>query len=831
MTPNATACLIDGSHFIHRAFNGMPEILTSSGEQKAVIISFYNLVKKAMDSKRFSHVVVTFDHHGKNFRHALLPSYKAARPEKPEALLEQERHLIDVLPKLGVTTIVKAGVEADDVIGTLAMYFNSIGYAVEIYTGDKDFSQLVSDTITLFNPMGNKRVGIEEVKNKFGIEPSKVAEVLALSGDKSDGIDGVPGIGTTTAANLLNQYGSINGIVDHIDEVKGKRGKVLKENIDSLPLFLKLTTIDCNVDLPLDESHYLIKPADPDSVNAFLSRFELRGAPVKPEQSKPASHESKITLTKEMWMDWFSAALSSKQLYLCLPEGSTVLSLLTDDDKGVALTESKLKNEVIINDLKHILNDPLKIKVTIDSKRVIQFLASHGFNVVGLTHDVGIQAYVINSRDQLVLTHPEAIKQAHLTQWPIILNDSVLLTLYRDLDLPLVSVLREMEAYGVRVDKSHIQGLDKQALKKMTSISEAIFKMTKGPFNISSPREVGAALNTYNKVTSAKGGLAGGAVDAGALNLMAEKGNVLASKIIDYRKVAKIKSAYTESLPKFINTQGEIHTTFHQARAVTGRITSTDPCLLNIPVKSAIGRRLREAFLPKSPNRSIVSMDYSQIDLKVMAHLSQDKALINAFNLDSDIHKGTASELFSVPVTDVTEEQRRYAKEVNFGLIFGISAAGLSKKLGITPAKAQGYIDNYFARYPDVYRYMNGNKAFAKEHGYIETLLGRRIYLPDIKSGDTKARHHAERLAINGAVQGSSAEIIKMAMLSLSSHIKNTGSDMKMMMQVYDEIVLDVPDAEVERLSNLAAMMENAATLVVPLTVDIGIGKNWSEAH
>ncbi len=897
---NKLLVLVDGSSYLYRAFHAMPSLTNSKGEPTGAVYGVTNMLRRLLKDYDPAHVAVVFDAKGKTFRDEMYPEYKANRPPMPNELRSQIEPIHAIVRAMGLPLLSIEGVEADDVIGTLAKQAEEQGMKVLVSTGDKDMAQLVNEHVTLVNTMTETTMDPDGVSEKFGIPPERIIDYLALIGDTVDNVPGVPKVGPKTAVKWLQDYGSLDGIIEHADEFKGKVGEYLRDSLQQLPLSKELVTIKCDVEMELKPLQLERESPDQNALRDLYSQLEFKtwlsellsgGGDAPVEEAQPANAESEY----EVVLDWktFDAwlkKLEQAELFAFDTE-TTSLDYMDAMNVGVSFAveahkaayvpvahnypgaPQQLPRNEVLEKLKPLLESDKHLKVGQNLKYDKSVLANHGITLRGIAHDTMLESYVLDSTatrhdmDSLALKYlghknisyeevagkgakqigfnevaleqagPYAAEDAditlrlHQTLWPKLEATPTLATLYRELEVPLLSILSRMERNGVLVDKAMLEQQSGELAQKMTTIEKAAYDAAGETFNLGSPKQIQAilfdklGLPVLKKTPKGQPSTAEEVLDELALDYP------LPRLILEHRSMSKLKSTYTDKLPLMINlTTGRVHTSYHQAVAATGRLSSSDPNLQNIPVRTEEGRRIRQAFIAP-PGYRIVAADYSQIELRIMAHLSGDEGLLKAFTAGEDIHRATAAEVFGEPLEAVTADQRRSAKAINFGLIYGMSAFGLAKQLGIERAAAQNYVDLYFARYPGVKAYMDSTRELAKEQGYVETVFGRRLYIPDINSSNGQRRQYAERTAINAPMQGTAADIIKRAMLAVDAWLADQ-PDIHMIMQVHDELVFEVPEARVDEVSGkIIELMSGAAALRVPLVVEAGSGTNWDEAH
>ncbi|WAR45112.1 DNA polymerase I [Methylomonas rapida] len=900
--------LVDGSSFLFRAFHAVPPLTNAQGEPTNAVYGVSNMLRKLINDYPTPYFAVVFDAPGKTFRHELYDQYKAHRPPMPDDLRVQIKPLHDLIRALGLPLIIEEGVEADDVLGSLAQNAARQGFEVIISTGDKDMAQLVDDKITLENTMTNTRMDIAGVEEKFGVKPAQIIDYLALMGDAVDNIPGVPKVGPKTAAKWLQQYGTLDNLIDHADEIKGKIGDNLREALPQLPLSRELTTIKCDVALHYGLDDLKRKDADMAALkdqlghlgfSSWLKTLNGEGGAVAStpaRASEPAAKPAPVEKSYQcllsqadfdVWLDKLKHAelfaFDTETTSLNYSEAQIVgVSFAVEAGKAAYLplahdyadVPPQLDRQAVLDALKPLLEAPAKPKLGQNLKYDAHVLKNHGITLRGVQHDTMLESYVLNSTaskhnmDDLAkhylgieTIHYEdvagkgakqigfaevAIEQAteyaaedaditwrlhqalsrQLQQFP------KQWALYNDIEVPLIGVLTRVEENGVLIDCA---ALDQQSLElanRMIGIEQQAHDLAGSAFNLGSPKQIQDILYDRMKLPVLKKTPKGQpSTDESVLQELALD-YALPKLILDFRGMSKLKSTYTDKLPQQINPKtGRVHTSYQQAVAATGRLSSTDPNLQNIPIRSEEGRKIRQAFIAP-PGYKIVAADYSQIELRIMAHLSGDAGLLNAFSQGVDVHSATAAEVFEVDISQVTHDLRRSAKAINFGLIYGMSAFGLAQQLGLSRNQAQAYIDLYFSRYPGVKHYMDNIREQAKQQGFVETLFGRRLYLPDINARNAAQRQYAERTAINAPMQGTAADIIKRAMIDCDQWIQNSGADVKMIMQVHDELVFEVAESKLDAsMERIRAIMSGAAQLHVPLLVEVGSGENWDQAH
>jgi DNA polymerase-1 len=890
--------LIDGSSYLYRAFHALPSLSNSQGEPTGALHGVLTMINKLVREHPDAKIGVVFDAPGKTFRDDIYPEYKATRPPMPDELREQVGPILDAVKAMGLPLLQVEDVEADDVIGTLCAAAATDELNVLVSTGDKDLAQLVNDRVTLVNTMNDSVLDRDAVKAKFDVYPEQIIDYLALVGDSSDNIPGVPKVGAKTAAKWLNAYGTADELVARADEIKGKVGDSLRDNVDSLKLSRELATIRQDVDLPVGLAD--LQPADPDtdSLRELYGHFELRtllkqldddrGAPAAAADSPEGNYET--ILDWASFDSWLEAIMAAD--LVAFDTETTSLDYMTAEVVGLSVAiepgraayvplahdypgaPEQLPRDAVLEKLRPFLESGEHRKVGHHLKYDAHVLARHGVRLEGMAFDSMLESYVLNSvasrhdmdstarlylgRDtihyedvagkgakQLTFNQvdldtaaPYAAEDAdvtlqlHATLWAKLCEIEPLREVYTTIEQPLVPVLFEMEETGVLIDRQMLAQQSRELAETMAKLETQAHELAGGPFNLGSPKQLQEIL--FDKLELPVIRKTPKGQPSTAEDVLAELAAdyELPRVIIDYRSVSKLKSTYTDKLPLQIKeSTGRVHTSYHQAVAATGRLSSTDPNLQNIPIRTPEGRRIRQAFVAPE-GHLLLAADYSQIELRIMAHLSGDEGLISAFANDMDIHSATAAEVFELGIDDVTADHRRSAKAINFGLMYGMSAFGLGKQLGIPRGQAQEYIDLYFDRYPGVKAYMDGIREKASKQGYVETVFGRRLYLPEINARNTQRRQYAERSAINAPMQGTAADIIKRAMISTHDWLGRSRSGARMIMQVHDELVFEVPEDKAGSVAEkISTIMCGAAELSVDLRVDIGTGSNWDEAH
>jgi DNA polymerase-1 len=922
---NKTLLLVDGSSYLYRAFHAMPDLRNAEGAPTGAIYGMINMLRKLRNDYSAAYIACVFDAKGKTFRDDLYTEYKANRPPMPDDLARQIEPIHEAVKALGWPILMVEGIEADDVIGTLAVQAVQHGMKAVVSTGDKDMAQLVNEHVTLINTMSNEKFDRDGVIAKFGVPPERIVDYLSLIGDTVDNVPGVAKVGPKTAVKWLTQFGSLDEIITRAADIGGAVGGNLREALDWLPQARTLVTIKTDCDLAkhmvsIPES-LVAKPADNEALIDFFKRYgfrtwlrELNGESttgVRPAtqvhqgqangagqtdlfSASDASNavtttEYETVLTEEQldrWLDNINgAALTSVDTETTSldPMQAQLVGISLSCKPGVAAyipvahryqgVPAHLSREFVLSRLKPWLEDENKPKVGQHLKYDSHIFANHGVTLRGIAHDTLLESYVFESHkshdmDSMALRHlnrktitfeevcgkgagqlcfdevpieratdyaaedADVTLQLHNVMWPHIEKSEGLRYIYEKIEVPTAVVLQKIERNGVLIDTQLLTAQSNELGKRMMEMEAQAYELAGQPFNLNSPKQIGEIFFNKLQLPVVKKTPSGTpSTDEEVLQKLAEN-YPLPKILLDYRGLSKLKSTYTDKLPKMVDPKsGRVHTNYAQAVAVTGRLASNEPNLQNIPVRTAEGRRIREAFIAP-PGSVIVSADYSQIELRIMAHISGDENLLRAFAEGEDIHRATAAEIFGVTPQEVTSEQRRYAKVINFGLIYGMSAFGLASNLGIERSAAQMYIDKYFQRYPAVAQYMADTRTQAKECGYVETVFGRRLWLPEINSPNGPRRQGAERAAINAPMQGTAADLIKLSMIAVQEWLEAERLQSKMVMQVHDELVLEVPEAELSYIQKrLPELMSGVGKLKVPLTAEVGVGKNWDEAH
>lgn len=807
--------LIDGSSYLYRAFHALPPLVNSKGQATGAIFGVASMVKKLRAQYQPEKMAVIFDAKGKTFRSDLYADYKAHRPPMPPELRTQIEPLHAIIKAMGIPLLCIQGVEADDVIGTLAHQATQQKMDVVISSGDKDLTQLVNKHITLINTMTNKKMDRAAVIEKFGVPPELIIDYFTLVGDTADNIPGVPNVGPKTAAKWLQAYESLAGVIDHANEIKGKVGENLRAHFPLLPIAKQLVTIKCDVDLGLDLHDLTLHIEDSPTLKSLYQTLEFNSWF---QEEKPAIQ----TGTLNEALEYIQAT-------------KTMIFSMHSDTCSLAFAHHKMIKTTAFNALKALFENPSIQKIGHDIKKSMLYLAKQEIQLAGVEADTMLESYVCNSvagphdteHDNALVT-----QKLHASFSSTLQANKGLAYIFHDIEMPLIPILARMEQQGVLVDREKLAAQSQALGQRLSVIEEKAFQLAGEVFNLQSPNQLQVILYEKLGLPVSKKTPKGQASTAESVLTELALDYPLPKLILEHRQLSKLKLTYTDQLPKQINPKtGRIHSSFHQAVTTTGRLSSSDPNLQNIPVRSEEGRRIRQAFIAPEGYR-LISADYSQIELRIMAHLSQDAGLLSAFQQNVDIHAATASEIFGIPLDNVSHEQRRSAKAINFGLIYGMSAFGLAKQLNIEPQIARRHIERYFERYPGVLDYMNNTRKQAHEKGYVETLFGRRLYLPSINTSNKMQEQAAERMAINAPMQGTAADVIKLAMIAIDPLLEQEKKTIKLIMQVHDELVFEVLASQASAYAEkIKQGMEHATELSVPLIVDVGIGDNWDEAH
>lgn len=922
--------LVDGSSYLYRAYHAFPPLTNGSGEPTGAMYGVLNMLRSLLLQYRPSHVAVVFDAKGKTFRDELFAEYKSHRPPMPDDLRSQIEPLHQMVKAMGLPLLVVSGVEADDVIGTLAQEAEKAGHSVLISTGDKDMAQLVTPNITLINTMNNAILGPQEVCEKYGVPPELIIDFLALMGDSSDNIPGVPGVGEKTAQALLQGLGGLDSLFSNLDKIptltfRGAKtmSAKLEQNKDVAYLSYKLATIKTDVELDVTCDELTVSPPDDEQLHQLFSRYEFKrwladveaGKWLDGKKERPTGQTSNkafvaaepapaAEVTAVLSQENYQTILDEKSLadWIERLKKSEVFAFDTETDGLDTLSSNliglsfavapgeaaylplahdyldapaQLDRDWVLATLKPLLEDEKALKVGQNLKFDQSMLARYGIELRGIAFDTMLESYVLNSvagrhdmdslaerylnhktitfeeiagkgKNQLTFNQialeeagpyasedADVTLQLHLVLWPKLQESEGLKRVFQEIEMPLLPILSRIERTGVLIDQNILAAHSKELTIRLDELEKQAHELAEEPFNLASPKQLQVILYEKQKLPILKK-TPGGAASTNE-EVLAELAldYPLPKVILEYRGLAKLKSTYTDKLPLMINpVSGRVHTSYHQAVTATGRLSSRDPNLQNIPVRNEEGRRIRQAFIAPKGYR-IMAADYSQIELRIMAHLSQDEGLLAAFAAGKDIHRATAAEVFGLPLEKVTTEQRRSAKAINFGLIYGMSAFGLARQLNIPRGEAQRYMDLYFERYPGVLEYMERTRKQAADQGYVTTLDGRRLYLPDIHSRNANRRKAAEREAINAPMQGTAADIIKRAMIAVDAWLQQESESLvRVIMQVHDELVFEVHESVLESAEQkIRELMEQSMQLAVPLKVDVGVGDNWDQAH
>ena len=884
--------LIDGSSYLFRAFHALPPLVTSKGQPTGAIYGVINMIRKLMNTHTFDYFAVVFDPKGKTFRHQLFPDYKANRTVMPDELRVQIAPLHELIVAMGLPLIIQDGVEADDVIGTLAVDAEKQGIKTLISTMDKDMAQLVNDKITLINTMSDRVLDIAGVKEKFGVTPNQMIDYLALMGDTSDNIPGIPKVGEKTAAKWLETYGSLDEVIKNADKITGKVGENLRTHLNNLTMSRELVTIVRDVKLNVELPQLTIKEKNTEKCRTLFAELEFTKwlQELQTVVSHSHSHSHYHCIQDEKSFQEFFTRLKNASVF-ALDTETTDLDAMRAELVGMSFSVKagkavyipfmhcdenavQLNRAEILKQLIPVLQDKHKIIVGQNLKYDYKVLKNHGVTIEAPMQDTLLESYVLNSTssrhdlDTLALkylgrntikfeevagkgakqvtfdyvTIPVATDyaaedadialQLHHTLMEKIHAEPSCEKVLTEIEWPLMPILANMEFQGVLVDADMLKKQGDELAIRIDVLEKRVHELAGQAFNLSSPKQLQEILFTHMKLPVLKKTPTGSPSTDEEVMQELSFDYELPRHIVEYRQLSKLKSTYTDALPALINSKtGRVHTSYNQAVTSTGRLSSNNPNLQNIPIRTIDGRKIRQAFVaPK--DMKIVSADYSQIELRIMAHLSKDPGLLAAFEKKVDVHSATAAEVFGVTLNEVTNEMRRHAKTINFGLLYGMSAFGLAKQLGVERHDAQKYMDTYFARYPNVHQYMETARAFAKKHGYVETLLGRRLFIPEINATNKMRKMAAERAAINAPLQGTAADIIKRAMICVADVFARDHLPATMIMQVHDELIFEVDKNRVPEICDvIKRCMENALKMDVPLEVAMGVGDNWDEAH
>lgn len=897
MSGSQPMILVDGSHYLYRAFYAMPNLQTSTGQPTGAIRGVVNMLLNLMHEYTQAPIAVVFDTAKPTFRHQMYKEYKATRPPMQEEMVRQIDLTYDAIRKLGLSVLMKDGFEADDIIGTLARRAEQNNHKVLIISSDKDLAQLVNDNVVLLDSMFNRSLDRKGVIEKFNVVPEQIIDFLTLTGDTSDNIPGVDKVGPKTAAKWLAEYGSLENILKNRDQIKGKVGENLRAAIGHLDLSRELVTINCDVELGIDIEDLTRKTLDTEALTTMFEELEFRTLVRRLKEldgtatSKGLGSSYEI-VTDEFTLDtWVESIRKQRQVVLATrkhrtdssPAGSlTGIALATDEQRAayIPLTHEdnefrQLKAETVLAALKPVLEDANIVKVGNGLKSTMKYLLASGIDLKGEMWDTALMSYVLNSTAPSG-HYSSALSSRHLQHttidakslvgsgvnqipiakapipetaafmgelvgvnvrvFPILRKQLEELTkclfVYSQIECPLLITLARIENNGVRLIREPLDQLSGELESRVAELTTIAYKLAGRPFGLNSPKQLQEVLYDELGLTAPRKTRTGTRSTSEEILRDLKSEHELPGIVLEYRAASKLKSTYTDQLGNYIHpSSGRVHTTYDQTNAITGRLASSGPNLQNIPIRTADGRRLREAFVAKEGS-VLLAADYSQIELRIMAHLSGDQGLQEAFQAERDIHRATASEMFGLPYDVVTDEMRRQAKGINFGLIYGMGVFGLAQHLGIDRSMAKKFIENYFAHYPGVLRYMDTTKQDAREHGFVETLFGRRIYLEEIHSSTAARRAYAERVAINAPMQGTAADIIKLATVAIDNYLSESTIDARMVLHVHDEIVFEVATSQAEILQqSIVPVMQEVAQLDVELVVDVGIGTNWREAH
>ena len=885
--------LIDGSSYLFRAFHALPKLMSTKGAHTGAIRGVISMIKKLMKDYEGSHIAVVFDARGKSFRNELYAEYKANRSKMPDDLREQIAPIQNIIQMMGLPLIIIEGVEADDVIGTLACQATAMQLPVVISTGDKDMAQLVNEHVTLINTMTDTLMDHEGVIAKFGVRPDQIIDYLALVGDTSDNIPGVPKCGPKTAVKWLAEYGSLEGVIENSDAVKGKVGDYLRDSVDILPLSYQLATIKLDVEMDCSIDELVISDQDESGLREIYTEFEFKqwidelGAD---DSSVRVERKYEIILSEERFDYWLNRLADSSEFafntetsrldYMDADLVGISFSLNINEAIYIPLSHSyqgapeQLDRNTVVTRLKSVLENPDITKIGHNAKYDMSVLARYGVDLNAIGHDTMLESYVLNSiaskhnLEDLALKYlgtatipyeevaGKGAKQILFDQvdiesageysaevadttlklkqslWSKLVTEARLRRVFEDIELPVLKVLSRIERNGVLLDKKLLRAQSNELEKRMQQLEQEAYVLAGEEFNLGSPKQLQTIFFEKLNIPVIKKTPKGQPSTAEPVLQELALDYPLPKVIMEYRGLSKLKSTYTDQLPEQVHeSTNRVHTSYEQAVTATGRLSSQNPNLQNIPIRTENGRRVRKAFIAPEGYK-LIAADYSQIELRIMAHLSKDERLLSAFKAGEDIHRATAAEVFGVDVSEVRDDQRRSAKAINFGLIYGMSAFGLAQQLDIGRNDAQEYVDLYFERYPGVKDYMDRTRQLAADQGFVETLFGRRLYLPEINASNFQRRQAAERTAINAPMQGTAADIIKRAMIRVDEWLENDRVEARMIMQVHDELVLETSSTEIDTVvQTVSKMMSEAAELSVPLVVECGIGDNWEAAH
>ncbi|MDG2075788.1 MAG: DNA polymerase I [Arenicellales bacterium] len=887
--------LVDGSSYLYRAYHAMPDLTTSSGETTGAIYGVINMLRRQLKEHPSDYLVVVFDAPGKTFRDDMYPDYKSNRPPMPDDLRAQIAPTHDVIQAMGIPLLSVAAVEADDVIGTLSTTASAMSIDTDIMSGDKDLAQLVGKRVRLIDSMKGETYDTAGIKSRFGVVPEQIVDYLTLVGDAVDNVPGVPKVGPKTATRWLETYRTLDNLVAHAEDIKGKVGDNLRQFLEQLPVSRQLVTIKTDVELDVTPMDLIQSTPDEDRLRALFSRLEFKTwlselGGTNTADTHPPEVNYTIILDEKSLRQWIKRL--SKAGVFSLDTETTSLDTLCAELVGISFTDHAGEGaylplahdyvgaplQVSLNDaltcLRPLLEDSKIGKIGQNLKYDRSVLQNYGIDLKGIRFDTMLESYVLNStgsrhdmntlalkylgyqvvkyeevagsgKSQVSFSQVDVERAGHYAAedadiamrlhekiYPQLQLEPALCSVLETIEIPLVSVLSRVERNGVRVDCDMLSNHSIELGERIAQIEKKAHAAAGVAFNIASPRQIQEVLfEKLDLPIISKTPKGQPSTAEHVLQELAED-HKLPRLILEYRSLSKLKSTYTDKLPELVSPlTGRVHTSYHQAAVATGRLSSSNPNLQNIPVRTEEGRRIRQAFIP-DPGHVLVAADYSQIELRIMAHLSADEGLLSAFANDADIHRATAAEVFSIKPSKVTDDQRRSAKAINFGLIYGMSAFGLGKQLGIGRIEAQDYIDRYFSRYPGVQAFMENTRVRAREQRFVETVFGRRLYLNDMGSSNHARRQAAERAAINAPMQGTAADLIKLAMLAVDRSITEQNLQMRMIMQVHDELVLEVSEDDVDQTrAMLNSLMTSVAELAVPLKVEVSAGKNWAMAH
>jgi DNA polymerase-1 len=889
-----TLLVVDASSYLYRAFHALPDLRTKGGEPTGAIKGVLSMLRRLHQDIHSDYSACVFDAKGKTFRDELYPEYKAHRPPMPDDLNAQIGPLHECIAAMGWPLLEVPGVEADDVIATLAVQAQARGIRTVISSGDKDLTQLVNPMVTMVNTMSEETFDEASVAAKFGVRPEQMVDYLTLIGDSVDNVPGVDKVGPKTAAKWIQQFGSLAAILAHAQQIPGAVGENLRKARDWLPRSRQLIELKRDLQLPVTLEQLTQAPPDTTRLAHLYERYEFRSwrqelGNASSDRARTHTRHYEAILTEEQLEAWLERVEHASLVSLDTettsldPQVAKLVGISLSVEPGIAAyiplghdypgAPEQLGLAATLARLKPWMEDPSRAKLGQNAKYDMHVLANYDIRLRGLQHDTLLESYVLESHkphdmDSLALRHlgvrtityeqvagkganqmgfeqvsverateysaedADITLQLHRAMYTQLASDQKLSEVYHRIEMPLLVVLFDMERAGVLLDTGLLNAHSQELGKRMLDIELRAKQAAGQPFNLNSPKQIQDILFEQQKLPVLKRTPSGQpSTDEDVLQELALN-YPLPKLILEYRTLSKLKSTYTDKLPRMVNPRtGRVHTNFAQAVAITGRLSSNEPNLQNIPIRTAEGRRIREAFIAPQ-GHSVVSADYSQIELRIMAHLSRDENLLAAFYSGEDVHRRTASEIFGLPPEQVTSEQRRYAKTINFGLIYGMSSFGLAQQLGIERAAAQQYMDRYFLRYPGVKAYMDATRATARERGYVETVFGRRLYMTDIRASNTQRRNAAERAAINAPMQGTAADLIKLAMIAVHRWLGEARLGARLILQVHDELVLEVPDDELDLIkAELPGLMTTVAQLAVPLVVDVGAGPNWDRAH